>query len=128
MAKLDEAYLKGLIADKRFADYDYILKRILERKPHVLSEPEERLVSMTGEIFSNFSDIFNMIDDLELPLPEIEWEGAKTKLSHGMYGVILHSENREKRKEAYEKYYGAYTSLINTITSTYFGNVKRTCL
>ena len=125
MAKLDEAYLKGLIADKRFADYDYILKRILERKPHVLSEPEERLVSMTGEIFSNFSDIFNMIDDLELPLPEIEWEGAKTKLSHGMYGVILHSENREKRKEAYEKYYGAYTSLINTITSTYFGNVKK---
>ncbi|MCX4287464.1 MAG: M3 family metallopeptidase, partial [Clostridia bacterium] len=45
--------------------------------------------------------------------------------SHGLYGIILHSENRGKRKEAYEKYYGAYTSLINTLTSVYYGNVKK---
>ena len=80
---------------------------------------------MAGEIFSDFSDIFGMIDDLELPLPEMQWEGTKTKLSHGLYGVILHSENREKRKEAYEKYYSAYVSLINTITAIYYGNVKK---
>lgn len=125
MAKLDESYLKKLIADKRFSDYDYMLKRILAHKSHVLSEPEERLIGMAGEIFSNFSDIFGMIDDLELPLPEIELDGKKTKLSHGTYGVILHSEDREKRREAYDKYYGAYNSLINTITSTYYGNVKK---
>ncbi|MDE5942998.1 MAG: oligoendopeptidase F family protein, partial [Clostridia bacterium] len=41
------------------------------------------------------------------------------------YGIILHSSDREKRKEAYEKYYSAYTSLINTITSIYGGNVKK---
>lgn len=125
MAKLDESYLKQLIEDSRFRDYDYSLKRILERKPHVLSEPEERLIGMAGEIFSNFSDIFDMIDDLELPLPEINLDGKTTKLSHGMYSVILHGDNREKRKEAYEKYYGAYTSLINTITQTYSGSVKK---
>lgn len=125
MAKLDESYLKQVIEDSRFKDYDYSLKRILARKPHVLSEPEERLIGMAGEIFSNFSDIFDMIDDLELPLPEINLDGKTTKLSHGVYSVILHGDDREKRKEAYEKYYGAYTSLINTITQTYFGNVKK---
>lgn len=125
MAKLDENYIKSLIADKKFSDYDYELKRILDRRPHAISEKEERLIGMAGEIFSDFSDIFGMIDDLELPLPEIEWEGEKIKLSHGLYGVILHSENREKRREAYEKYYSAYTSLINTITSIYYGNVKK---
>ncbi|MDE6667102.1 MAG: oligoendopeptidase F family protein, partial [Clostridia bacterium] len=62
---------------------------------------------------------------LDLPLPEIEWEGKKTKLTHGLYGIILHSDNREKRKEAYEKYYAAYTGLINTITSIYHGNVRK---
>lgn len=125
MAKLDEGYIKALMADKRFADYDYELKKILDRKPHVISEQEERLIGMAGEIFSNFSDIFHKIDDLELPLPEIEWEGENTTLTHGTYGIILHSENRAKRKEAYEKYYAAYISLINTITSTYYGNVKK---
>ncbi len=66
-----------------------------------------------------------MIDNLDLPLPEIEWEGKKAKLTHGLYGIILHSDNREKRKEAFEKYYAAYTGLINTLTSIYHGNVKK---
>ena len=125
MAKLDESYLKSLLADKRFADYDYILKKIIKRKPHTVTEKEERLIGMAGEIFDSFIETFGKIDNLELPLPEIELEGENVKLSHGTYGIILHSDNREKRKEAYEKYYNAYTSLINTITSVYYGNVKK---
>lgn len=125
MAQLDESYLKDLIADKRFADYDYEIGKLIKRKPHVISEAEERLIGMSGEIFDSFIETFGMIDNLELPLPEIEWEGKTVKLSHGLYGIILHSEDREKRKEAYEKYYSAYTGLINTLTSVYHGNVKK---
>lgn len=125
MAQQSDEYLNSLVADKRFADYDYDLKRIIERKPHVISQAEERLIGMAGEILDGFYDNFSMIDNLDLPLPEIEWECKKIKLSHGLYGIILHCEDREKRKEAYEKYYGAYTSLINTITSIYYGNVKK---
>ncbi|MBD5632664.1 MAG: oligoendopeptidase F [Clostridia bacterium] len=124
MAAKDEKYLRSLIDDKRFADYDYMIKRIIARKPHVLSEAEERLLGMSSEVFGTFHETFTMIDSLDLPLPEIEWEGETQKLTHGLYGIILHSDNREKRKEAYEKYYAAYISLINTITSTYAGSVK----
>lgn len=125
MAKLDEEYLNKLVEDKRFADYDYILKKIIKRKPHTISEPEERLIGMASEMFETFNETFGKIDNLELPLPMIEWESKNIKLSHGTYGIILHSDNREKRKEAYEKYYNAYTSFINTLTSIYYGNVKK---
>ena len=66
-----------------------------------------------------------MIDNADLPLPEIEFEGQKVKLSHGLYGLIMRCPDRQKRKEAYEKYYAAYNSLLNTLTSTYYGNVKK---
>lgn len=125
MAKLDISYLDSVIADKDFSDYDYQLKRIAAGRAHVASEEVEKLVGMAGEIFDTFRETFGMIDNVDLPFPEIEWEGEKIKLSHGMYGIILHSDNREKRREAYEKYYAAYISLINTITSTYYGNVKK---
>lgn len=125
MAKLDEGYLKSLISDKRYKDYDYILKRIIAAKPHSVSEAEEKLIGMSGEVLDIPYNTFGMIDNLDLTLPEIEWEGEKTKLSHGTYGIILHSDDREKRKEAYEKYYGAYTSLLNTLFSVYYGNVKK---
>ena len=125
MAQLDDKYLKSLISDKRFSDYDYDLKRIIARKPHTISEAEEKLISMSGEVLDNCYNTFSMIDNLDLPLPEIELEGEKVKLSHGLYGMALHSEDREKRKEVYEKYYAAYKSLLNTLYSVYYGNVKK---
>lgn len=125
MAALDEAYLKELIADKAFSDYDYQLKLLLKRRSHVLSEKEERLLAMSSETLGSFSDIFAMIDNADLALPEIEWEGKTRKLSHGLYGLILHSPDRKKREEAYKKYYSAYISLLNTITANYYGNVKK---
>ncbi|MDE6585975.1 MAG: oligoendopeptidase F [Clostridia bacterium] len=128
MAQLDEKYLNSVIADKRFSDYDYDLKCVIARKPHVVSEAEERIVGMSSEILDNFYLSFSAIDTLDLPLPEIEWAGETVKITHGLYGIVLHSDNREKRKEIYEKYYGAYTSLINTITSIYGGNVKKDVL
>lgn len=128
MAKLDESYLNSVISDKRFADHDYDLKRVIERKIHTVSEAEERIVGMSSEILDNFYLSFSAIDTLDLPLPEMEWEGENVKITHGLYGIVLHSANREKRKEIYEKYYGAYTSLLNTITTIYTGNVKKDVL
>ncbi len=125
MASLDESYLKSLINDKRFKDYEYIFKRIIARKPHVLSEPEERLIGMSGEIYNSFYETFDAVDNVNLPLPEIEYNGEKVKLSHGLYGVMLRSENAKEREEAYKKYYSAYISLIDTLTAIYYGNVKK---
>lgn len=125
MASLDEKYLKEIIEDKNFSDYDYQLKLLLKRRNHVVSEKEEKLVALSSEALGSFYDIFSMIDNADLPLPEIEWQGEKRKLTHGLYGVILHSSDRAKREEAYKKYYDAYNGLLNTITANYYGNVKK---
>lgn len=124
MAKLPEEYLASLLTDGNFSDYDYQLKRIIADKPHSVSEAEERIIGMSYEVFNQFGDIFEMIDALDVPLPEIEYEGKPVKLTHGLYGAILHSSDREKRREAFEKYYAAYGSLLNTLAATYIGNVK----
>ncbi len=125
LAAQSEEYLNSLIADKDFSDYDYTIKTLIKRKAHVIPEDQERLVALAGETLETFSDIFSMIDDADVPLPDIEIDGKECKLTHGTYGVLMHSTDRAKRKEAYEKYYAAYESLLNTITATYFGNVKK---
>ncbi len=125
MASLDEKYLQSLVKDKDFSDYDYQIKLLIKRRAHVVSEKEEKLVALASETLGSFSDIFAMIDNADLPLPEMEFEGEKRKLSHGLYGLILHSSDREKREEAYKKYYAAYIGLLNTITANYYGNIKK---
>ncbi len=125
LTALDESVLKGYIADKDLSDYDYMLKGILKDKSHVLSENEERLLAESTETLSTFREIFTKIDNADLPLGKVKDGKDTIQLSHGTYGVILHGENRELRKKAFNKYYGAYTSLLNTISATYFGNVKK---
>ena len=125
LTALDEKVLNSFIEDERLNEYDYFLKGILNEKPHVLSENEEKLLALSGETLSSFKDIFTKIDNADLPLGEVRHGKEKIPLSHGYYGVIMHGEDRKLRKKTFEKYYGAYLSLINTITATYYGNVKK---
>lgn len=125
LASLDDEYLNSLLTDADFADYDYQIKQLIAGKAHVPSKEVSAVVALSGETLGSFQDIFGMIDNADLPLPEVELDGKKVKLTHGLYGVLLHSSDRAKREEAYKKYYAAYIGLINTITANYYGNVKK---
>lgn len=126
IAALDENYVKGLIEDKEFSDYDLSLKEALRVKQHTLSDKEENLLALGGDVFGQFKEIFGMIDNADLKFGEVKNEnGELVELSHSRYGLLLGSENREVRKEAYEQYYSVYKSFINTIAATYIGNVKK---
>ena len=125
LTALPQQTLESFIKNPKLKEYDYLLKGILKAKDHVLSESEEELLAMLGETTSSFRDIFTKIDNADLPLGEIKHGKERLPLSHGTYGVIMHGEDRRLRKKAFDKYYGAYISLINTISATYYGNVKK---
>ena len=125
LTSLDQEILNAFIQDERLGDYDYFLKGILKEKEHVLSENEEKLLAESSEMMASFKDIFTKIDNADLPLTEVKHGKERIPLSHGTYGVIMHGEDRRLRKKTFDKYYGAYLSLINTISSTYYGNVKK---
>ncbi|MBE5742169.1 MAG: oligoendopeptidase F [Clostridiales bacterium] len=125
LTSLSEEYLKGVIANPDFKDYDYSIKCILDKKPHVLSRESENLLALGGQVFGGFHDIFTMIDNADMTFPEIEVKGEKIKLSHGAYSLALQSDDRELREKAFKAYYSSYIAHINTIAATYIGNVNK---
>lgn len=125
LLSLEESVLKGYINDVDFSDYDYTLKRILEKKEHVLSPEIEELLASMGEVTSTFKEIFSKIDNADLPIKTIKHNGESYKLTHGEYSVLMQSDDRALRRKAFCAYYDAFISVINTITSTYRGNVKK---
>ena len=125
LTALSDEKLNAIIANPDFADYDYQLKGILKTKPHVLSKESETILAMGGQVFGGFSDIFTMIDNADMPYPEIDIDGKKVKVTHGTYGLLLQSDRRDVREKAFKAYYSAYISLINTIAATYIGNVNK---
>ena len=125
LTALPEETLAAIAADERLKDYDYSLKRLIARKKYVLSEKEELILAQTSEPLSVAGDVFDMLDDAELNLPYMVYQGKRVKLSHGLYSVIMSGSDREARAKAFKKYYSAYEKIINTLATTYYGNVKK---
>ncbi len=125
LTALPEEKLQALIADPRFADYDYTLRGILREKPHVLSRETEEVLALGGKMLGSFHDIFSMLDDADFPAPTLRVGGESVTVTHGTYGLLLRSPDRALRKKAFTAYYKAYIGLINTITATYAGNVEK---
>ena len=123
---LPEETLRAYAQDADLKDHDYFFRQLIKGKAHVLSAKEEKLIAAGGEMYSQFQNIFSMIDNADIRLGEVEdADGKQIPLTHGMYGVILHGSDRDLRKRAFERYYRAYIELTNTIAATYFGNVKK---
>ena len=125
LTELSVETLEKFASDERFKDYDYTLRQIIKKKPHVLSKEIEGLLSQESRIFDGFRQVFTMIDNADFPYPTIKVDGEKVQLTHGMYGVLLHSPDRKVRRDAFRAYYKAYIGLINTITAAYVGNVDK---
>ena len=117
--------LEELAADPRLKDYDYTIRGIIKGKPHVLSEEIETLLSQESRIFGGFQQIFSMINNADLPDPTIRVHGEKVRLTHGTYGLMLHSPDRRVRRAAFKAFNKVYMDLINTITATYVGNIDK---
>lgn len=125
LTALPQEKLAAFAKDGSLKDYDYFFRRLLAKKEHVLSEAEEKILAQTSEPMDTAHGVFEMLDNAELNLPEIEIDGKKEQLTHGLYSVCMSGSDGKKRKEAFELYYSAYRKIINTLATTYFGNVKK---
>lgn len=125
MTALPVEKLEELATDPRLKDYDYTIRGIIKGKPHVLSEEIETLLSQESRIFGGFQQIFSMINNADLPYPTIRVNGEKVRLTHGTYGLMLHSPDRRVRRAAFKAFNKVYMDLINTITATYVGNIDK---
>lgn len=125
LTALSKETLHGFIADPDFAPYEYMLRKVEKSKAHVLSAAEEKLLALSSDVTSGFEDVFSMMNNANLNLPKAQFNGEEVQMSHGTYGVVLHSGTAAERKDWFEKYYGAYVNLIDAIAQTYYGNVKK---
>ena len=69
-----------------------------------LKQPGYIMETPLGEGTYDFIAWCGMLDNAELNLPEIEYEGKKVPLTHGLYSAIISGSDREKRAEAFRLY------------------------
>jgi oligoendopeptidase F len=67
-----------------------------------------------------------MLSDADLKFGTVtDDEGNTVELTHGRYGALLESPNRDVRKEVWHTYYDGYWKLKNTLAASYGASVKK---
>jgi oligoendopeptidase F len=105
--------------------YKHAIQQMTANREHVLTAEMEALLAGASDIFTSSSQTFNVLNNADITFPKVTGEeGEEVQLSHGMYGQLLESTNREVRREAFVKMYEIYESLKNTFASTMQANIK----
>ncbi len=107
--------LKEYLAADCLKPYRLLLERIIRFKKHTLSQKEEELLSLQGEMASTANQVFRQLNDADMKFGVVKNEaGEQVELSHATYSQFMISPKRAIRKAAFEKYYAGFGSFENT--------------
>lgn len=105
--------------------YRRSLERIRRRREHFLSEKEEKIIALTGELLGVPENVFSMFNDADLKFPDaLDKDGNVHQVTHESYIPLVQSEDRVLRKSAFESIYHTYGSFKNTSAAMLSAQVK----
>ena len=121
ISSLDTQVLKSFIKHKKGRDYKVFINRIIREKKHILSEKEERLLSLEDEVGCVFSRCFDDLTDVDFDFGSVDGK----KLTHASYSSFLQNDDSAVRKEAYYTYYKKYDETKTAISKLYEGALRQ---
>jgi oligoendopeptidase F len=123
---MDEAVVSAYRISGSLELYQQYLDNILRFKPHTLSEREEALLAMAGDLASTPSTVFEMLNAADLKFPAVQdAEGNPIQLTHGNFIPTMESQDRMLRQNAFKAYYQTYQDHIFTMASLIQAEIKK---
>lgn len=116
----DEEVIKRYIKEfDNLKEYEFFLTRLLRTKEHILSEEDEKMISLLIKTNGAFSDASSILKDSAISFGTlVDDDGNEVELTQGNYRKFLQSTNRELRKEAYYKMFSnlmPYQNVFSTL-------------
>ena len=120
LLSIDTKLLRTWLREPRFAEYRIWMRKTLREKDHVLSEKEERLLSLFSPVSGSAQKAFMDLNNSDLDFGMIDGE----KLTHGTYPIFIRNNDVGIREKAYRQYYKAYDEHKHTIADLYSSSVN----
>lgn len=122
------------ISDEQFARYldepdlaawKTQLRKIRRNKPHVLSEPEERLLALGRSALDGYDDTFSQLTDVDMKFGFlIDSAGKERPLTQSSFGSFLIKRDRDLRRRAFHQFYDEFQDHQFTLAASLSYSVK----
>jgi len=108
------------------APYRLLLERLVRTRPHVLSQPEEKLLAMQGSFAGTAARVFRQLTDADMKFGSVTTgSGERVELSNATFVTLLHDTSRDVRRTAFHQFYAQYEAHANTLAAALGGSNER---
>lgn len=120
--------MKEFLKSDRLSLYRKQLERLLSKKEHMLSAPEEQILARSMEATQGASSIFKLFNNADIKFPVIRDEnGDDVEVTHGRFNMLMESRDRSVREAAFHAYYSVYRQFANTVAATLESHILQSC-
>lgn len=111
--------------EPRLENYRHRLEQITQKRPHTLPANEEKIIADAGDAMGTSANTFNVLTNSDMEYGYVQDEdGEMVQLSDGLYSLLIQSQDRKVRKNAFDVMYASYGQFENSLASTLSGEVK----
>jgi oligoendopeptidase F len=122
---IDDKQFAQFIADPALADWRIKLHKIRRMKPHVLSEPEERILALGSVALSGYDDTFLQLTDVDMKFGLlIDETGREKPLTKSSFSSFLVKRDPELRKCVFHQFYAEFRDHQFTLAASLAYSVK----
>lgn len=105
--------------------YKVYLENLFRLQKHTLSEAEERIMALSGNVVGSAGSIYNTFSNAEMPNPTVKLtNGEEVVLNSAGYGKHRANPNREDREIVFEAFWNNYKKFEATLGEMLSSNVK----
>jgi oligoendopeptidase F len=122
---IDDVIFTKFMADPAQADWRIRLHKIRRLKPHVLSEPEERILALGAAALNGYDDTFSQLTDVDMKFGVlVDDTGREKPLTQSSFSSFLVKRDPGLRKRAFEQFYVEFQDHQYTLASSLAYSVK----
>ena len=127
LLKLSRETLERFYAEKPELElYRRFFTVLQDKKEHILSDGEEKLLAAAGEMAQAPDEIFSKFSNADLTFPDaVDGERNPLPLSNATFVTYEMSEDRDLRRSAYEQMYGTLGGFRNTAAALLDAEAKK---
>ncbi len=106
--------------------YQHFLAQITASRPHTLPAAEEEIFAAAQSALDSSANTFNVLTNSDMEYGYVQDEkGQMRQLRDGLYSLLIQSQNRKVRQNAFAVLYASYGQFENTLAATLSGVVKQ---
>lgn len=104
--------------------YSVYVEKLLRMKPYILSEKEERIISLFSTSLQTPNNTFSVLTNVDMDFGEVKTKEGKIPLTQSSWSSFMQNPDRKIREEAYRQFYGCFEKNKNTLGELYSGSVN----